>query len=294
MIRILAPASSANIGPGFDCLGLALNLYDEFTVEKANETRLSGVEERFCNDDNLFLQAYRRGCAYAGREPHIHVRFAGGIPVSRGLGSSAALISAGLTAASFMQDRPLEKQVIFQLAAEMEGHPDNAAPCLFGGLSASASLPDGTFITRSLDLHPDWKFTVLIPDFEVSTEKARAILPEEYSRSTACRNTASAILTVKALADGDRDLLQKSARDAIHEPYRRKLISCFDELKAITEKDSGGVMLISGSGSTCLLISEHSLSRDAEKAIAALPEGNWQIRECEPALQGTEAFGEVS
>lgn len=286
MIRISAPASSANIGPGFDCLGLALNIYNTFEVKEASETKLSGVEERFCNDDNLFLQAYRKGCRYGGREPHVHVSFRCDIPVSRGMGSSAALITAGLCAASAVQEKPLDRDVIFQLASEMEGHPDNIAPCLYGGLTASAGLPDGRFITRRLGLDEGWKYTLLIPDFEVSTRQARAILPDSYSRSTACANTANAILTVEALRSGDEILLRQCARDAVHEPFRSKLIAGYDTLKALTEEDSGGVMLISGSGSTCLLISKRHLSADAEKSVSLLP-GNWQIREAVPAPEGT-------
>ena len=287
MIRIHAPASSANLGPGFDCLGLALDIYNIFEVQEASETKLRGVEERFCNDDNLFLQAYRKGCRLGGREPHIHVHFSCDIPVSRGMGSSAALITAGLCAASAVQEKPLDRDVIFQLASEAEGHPDNIAPCLFGGLTASAGLAEGGFVCRRLGLAEDWKYTLLIPDFEVSTQQARAILPDSYPRRTACANTANAILSVEALRSGDETLLKQCARDAVHEPFRSTLISGYDTLKALTEEDSGGVMLISGSGSACLLISKQHLSDSARKSVSLLP-GNWQIRETGPALDGTK------
>ena len=162
MIKIIAPGSTSNLGPGFDCLGMALNIYNRFTVEEASETALFGVEDSHNNRDNLFLKAYRKGCAYGGRQPHIHVHFDCDVPISRGLGSSSTLIAAGLTAAAYMQDEIFGKDTIFQLAAEMEGHPDNAAPCVFGGMTASSMLEDGSFITRRLNVHPDWLFTVLV------------------------------------------------------------------------------------------------------------------------------------
>ena len=288
MIKIIAPGSTSNLGPGFDCLGMALNIYNRFTVEEASETALFGVEDSHNNRDNLFLKAYRKGCAYGGRQPHIHVHFDCDVPISRGLGSSSTLIAAGLTAAAYMQDEIFGKDTIFQLAAEMEGHPDNAAPCVFGGMTASSMLEDGSFITRRLNVHPDWLFTVLVPDFEVSTEKARAILPDSYSRPVAVRNSSNAILTVQALESGDPVLLNSCCRDQIHEPYRAALIPGFDTLKEITEKDTGGRMLISGSGSTCLLISKKPLSQEAHNQIAAaLPDGNWQIKEARPDQNGT-------
>ena len=287
MIKIKTPASSANIGPGFDCLGIAFDIFNTFTVEKASETVLCGLEDRFNNEDNLFLQAYRKGCEYAGDSPHIHVGFDCDIPVSRGLGSSAALIIGGLCAASMMQKDVLDMDFILSLASEMEGHPDNAAAALYGGLCGAVKMHGGAVLNRRIDLDEDWKYTLLIPDFEISTAAARAVLPDTYTRRTAWTNSANAIMTVEALRNGDDELLRTCARDAFHEPYRRKLIAGYSQLKEIVEKDSSGAMVISGSGPTCLLISRRPLSADAAKAVSLLPEGNWQIREVSPALNGT-------
>lgn len=290
MLKISAPASSANVGPGFDCLGIALNIYNTFEVELSDKTELINVEDRFNNENNLFLQAYRKGCEAIGISDSIKATFDCDIPVSRGLGSSASMILGGLVAASALHDDALSEDQIFQLSAQMEGHPDNVAPALFGGLCAAMSIGDNKFLAKQLDLHRDWKFTVLIPDFEVSTEVARSILPETYPRHEAIATANHAILLTKALADGDSSLLSYAHTDYIHEPYRRQLIHGFDCLRRIVEQDTGGVMFVSGSGSTCLLISKYELTESALGKIAKL-EHHWDVRNVQPAKNGTEIRG---
>jgi homoserine kinase len=279
MIRITAPASSANIGPGFDCLGIALNLYNVFTVEPDEYTTLTGVEERFNNSDNLFLQAYREGCREIGAKPlELKVDFDCDIPVCRGLGSSSALLCAGLFAANSLHGEPMDRDELFQLAAKMEGHPDNVAPCIYGGLTAAAQA-GGHFVCRQFSIHPDYKFTALIPDFEVSTEIARSVLPSEYSRETVVKNSSNLMLLCSALANGDIELLRAVGKDYIHEPYRRSLIRGYDDIKKIAEEDCGGVVFISGSGSTLLLLHQKELSYRALSHIAAIKDPVWTVKE---------------
>ena len=279
MITIKAPASSANIGPGFDCLGLALNLYNIFKVDFADKTRLVGVEPRFDNDDNLFLQAYRAGCDELGVKPEpLYVEFDTDIPVSRGLGSSSSLLCAGLEAANRLHGEPMNREELFQLAARMEGHPDNVAPCIFGGLTAAA-MAGGRVVCRQFSIHPAYKFTALIPDFEVSTEMARSVLPGEYSRDIVVKNSSNLMLLCSALANGDMALLRSVGVDYIHEPYRRKLIRGYERVREIVESDTGGVMLISGSGSACLLIHKKEISYRALSRIAAVDEATWIVKE---------------
>ena len=279
MIMIKAPASSANIGPGFDCLGLALNLYNVFRVRFAEKTRLVGVEPRFDSEDNLFLQAYRAGCDEMGVKPEpLYMEFDADIPVSRGLGSSSSLLCAGLTAANSLHGSPLSREDLFQLAARMEGHPDNVAPCMFGGLTAAAEA-GGRFVSRQFAVHPDYKFTALIPDFEVSTEMARGVLPGDYPRDLVVKNSSNLMLLCSALANGDMELMRSVGRDYIHEPYRRGLIRGYDRIREIVEGDTGGVMFISGSGSTCLLIHKKELSYRALSRIAAVKEAVWIVKE---------------
>ncbi|MGN1388672.1 MAG: homoserine kinase, partial [Bulleidia sp.] len=245
------------------------------------ELILEHTEPRFCNPDNLFVRAFRR----AGGT-NLHVRFACDIPSSRGLGSSAAMIAGGIAAAKLL-GIPLTGNQIFELSAEMEGHPDNAAPCLFGGLTACMIQSDGSYLTRKLPLSGVFQFTALIPDFEVSTHEARSILPDTYSRSVAAGNAAHAVLLTEAFRTGDLDLLKEAAADQLHEPYRKTLIPHFDEVKELAEADTDGKLLISGSGSTCLLISRRPLSEQTASRISALPE-EWKVLPLQAAHHGTE------
>ncbi len=283
MITIQTPATSANVGPGFDCFGLALNLYNTFEVELSSSNTLENVEERFNNADNLFLKAYQKGCQAIGVNDSIHVIFHTEIPVSRGLGSSSSLIVGGLYAASALHDHALSKEQIFQLASELEGHPDNVAPCIYGGFTASINVKD-TFLTQSIPLDPNWKYTIFIPDFEVSTQRARSILPESYPRSIVTKSTSHASLLIEALRNGDLSLLKIVSEDFIHEPYRKQLIHEFDTLKSYVQ--DLGAFLISGSGSTCILISQQQLSTEQKNQIQSLNH-HWNIKELEIAKEGT-------
>ena len=266
MITIKTPATSANVGPGFDCLGLALQLFNTFEAELSHEDSLENVEDRFNNRDNLFLKGWHAGCQKIGKEDHVHAIFHTDIPVSRGLGSSSSLIVAGVTAASILHDSALSKEEIFQISAELEVHPDNVAPCIYGGLTASL-IENNVFKTISLPVDKSWKFTVFIPDFEVSTEKARAILPDSYPRSEAAGNTAHAVFMLKGLENGEPDLLAFGKKDYIHEPYRKKLLPFFDHLQKEYEDNTHGILLISGSGSTCIGISKKYMDEEKEANI---------------------------
>ena len=276
MLKIRVPATSANIGPGFDCLGLALSLYNYFTVEEAEETVLFNVEDAYNNEDNLFLQSYRSTSELIGNYKPIHVTFDCHIPISRGLGSSSALITAGAIAANMLNGRPLRKYDMFQMISHIEGHPDNVAPCFFGGMAASLQN-DGEWLSTQITIDSRFKFEVLIPDFEVSTEMARSILPNTYSREDSVFNSSHAVLLCEALRTGNLDLLIASAKDRIHEPYRMHLINDFDLVKDICLADSDSVFLISGSGSTCLRISMWELSDVAKKAIHEKSSSKWEI-----------------
>ena len=157
MITIKTPATSANLGSGFDCLGIALKLYNIFQVEKYDHNFLENVDEEYNNDNNLFLQAYRLGCETIGKYDPIHVIFDCHIPISRGLGSSASFIIGGLVAASVLHNNILSEAEIYRLACSIEGHPDNIAPCLYGGLCAGMTIDEKHFLSYTLPIHKDWK-----------------------------------------------------------------------------------------------------------------------------------------
>lgn len=304
MITITVPASSANLGPGFDCLGLALDLYAYFDVDLSpdDDNHLSGFLSQYINNENLFLKAYRRGWKAIGaatdtdRPPYpLTVQFHSDVPISRGLGSSMTMIAGGLMAASVFgstetdkplaQRRALTSAQLFELSAKMEGHPDNAAPALFGGLTAALVTDKGP-IYMPLPLSDKWQFTVFIPDFEVRTERARSVLPDVYPRSVAAANSAHALFLIKAFESGDLATFKIAANDLIHEPYRRRLIKDFDIIQTITEEDTKGRLLISGSGSTCLLVSQQPLSAEAQAAIEKRTDPCWKVVRVQPSAEG--------
>ena len=287
MITIRVPATTANLGTGFDCLGLALSLYNRFDVELSDQDILENAEEHFNGPDNLFLQAYHKGCEEIGVHDCVHVVFHCDIPVSRGLGSSAALITGGLMAASHLHGNALGRDRIFSLAAQSEHHPDNAAPAVCGGLTACLDLQT----MRSLPLSDKWHLTVFIPDVEISTERARATLPASYAARDTFSAVSRAIMTVQALEHGDMALLQRSCQDVLHEPYRKGLIPDFDAVRDLVLADTDGVFLISGSGSTCLLISIEELSSCVIKQIRERSHPSWQIMSLSADMQGAVSEG---
>ncbi len=287
MIEIRVPATSANLGPGFDCLGMALAIYNRFTFEAADDINMYHVEPRFDNEENLFLRAFQMESAILGRSTGIHVDFACDVPICRGLGSSAAMIAAGILAANMVNGITPDARQCVNLASEMEGHPDNAAPCLLGGVTACMMKDDNTVLVHQLEVSNRFRYTILVPDIEVPTEQARAILPASYPLRVAAGNGAHAILMVEALRTGSLDLLKQAAVDQLHEPYRSQLIPDYSTVRRIVLDRSEGAFLISGSGSTCLFISKDPLNKEAVELIHALP-NNWQVLEAGIAVNGSE------
>ena len=259
MIKILVPATSANVGPGFDCFGLAYAYYNEFLVEKANTMQMEGCDPSFINKNNLFNIAFNETMKRLKKKGSYHVIQKPLIPSSRGLGSSANVIVAGCRTANLLYGgkNKLSDDELFQIASKIEGHPDNVAPAIFGGLTASVKLDSGKFYHKKYKVSPKLSFTVLIPNFKISTEEARKLLPKNYSKGEAVNMISHSVLMIEALQSGDFELLKTVCRDYIHEPYRKTLIKDYDYIKKTVEKNGDAVLLISGSGPTLLAISKN-------------------------------------
>lgn len=205
MLKMTVPASSANLGAGFDSLGLALTLYNRVWMEEADGCRIESADGVAIPTDesNMIYQTAKGLYERCGRPFHgLHIRQENNIPMTRGLGSSSACLVAGLLGANTLLGCPLSEEDLADLAAELEGHPDNTAPALLGGL-VTAVMEGGRVYTVSVPVSENIRFAVFIPDFELKTEVARAALPEQVSRADAVYNLSRAALMTASLCKGD-------------------------------------------------------------------------------------------
>ncbi|MGI8881034.1 MAG: homoserine kinase [Jatrophihabitans sp.] len=290
---VRVPASSANLGPGFDALGLALCLHDEASAQFATETWIevsgAGTDTVPRDESHLVLRALRRGLAVSGEsERGVHLRCHNAIPHGRGLGSSAAAICAGLLLARALADpngERLDDAALLALAAQMEGHPDNVAACLLGGLTVAWTTGGTTGATR-LRVHPDISPVVLIPADESSTEVARGLLPESVPHADAAFNAARAALLIAALTADPAQLLT-ATEDRLHQPYRAGSMPATAELVAGL-RDDGLAAVVSGAGPTVLVLCR-SLAEVARASAA--PGTGWRVRALPVDVSGARVLG---
>ncbi len=264
MIKIRVPATSANLGPGFDCLGLALNIWNEVSFESAEKLSYlvsgEGAEKLNKGTRNLLTKAYTLLHETCGQKMKgVQICAHNEILMSSGLGSSAAAIVAGLFGANEMLGKPLSKNHLLKLATEMEGHPDNVAPALLGGLVVSVMARE-EIITRRYEV-PEMTVVIVKPIVDWLTRTARAVLPKSISRADAVYNIGRAALVVDALRNGDLELLQKIMDDRIHQPYRLKHIS--GGLAAYKTAKQFGAAALSGAGPSIIVFVD---PQNAERA----------------------------
>lgn len=255
-VRVRVPATSANLGPGFDALGLALALYNEVTLEEADGVAVTvegeGVGRLDLGAKNVVARGVALAFETAGRP------FRGGrlrcvnrIPLSRGLGSSAAAWVGGLLAANVLLGEPLDRDALVAAAARAEGHPDNVAAALLGGLTVSCV--DGDRVCAvSLPVPRDIAWVVLVPEAESSTQEARAVLPESLPRADAVFNVQRVSLLLAALGAGRPDLLEVAMQDRLHQPYRRRLFPWMEAVAAAGRGAGALGCVLSGAGPAML------------------------------------------
>lgn len=256
---IKSPATTANLGPGFDCLGLALQVWNELEVSTTGDSlrfTISGECETILpkNERNPIFQTMLAAAKQIGLSlPNgISIKATNRIPLGSGMGSSSAAIVSGIYAAFFLLGVPLEKKQIFELAASLEGHPDNVAPCVYGGLTASMIEVDH-FITRSLPV-ADLSLLVITPNVTLPTSKSRAALPQVIPHKDAVYNLGHALLLTEGLKNGDLDLISASMKDHLHQAYRLPLIPGAAEA-IMAAQDAGAVAsTLSGAGSSLLTV----------------------------------------
>lgn len=276
MVIVRVPATSANVGVGFDCLGLALNLTATFLMTPAEKLEVVGCEERFRGEDNLVWQSYLDACRELGLETQsLHITILSPIPLSGGLGSSSACVIAGIGAAMALSPEGFDRTRALELAVGLEGHPDNVAPALLGGLVSSFVDGDITTSTR-MDVADNLRFVAVAPPYEVRTAEARRVLPTEVSRDTTVWQMGRCVAMVRALETGDAELLGAACHDKLHEPYRAKLIPDYDSLRSAALEAGACAFMISGSGSTMIAVADgDAAAANVAAAIAGTCPGYW-------------------
>ncbi|MDB9373755.1 homoserine kinase [Nodularia sphaerocarpa] len=272
-ITVTVPATTANLGPGFDCIGAALTLYNKFKFTRLDEGGLiiavTGAEaERVQTDEsNLLYQAFVKLYQYIGQTPpSVKMEIQLGVPLARGLGSSATAIVGGLVGANQLAGAPLTQLQVMELAIAMEGHPDNVVPALLGGCRLAATSAENWSIC---DIPWDENIVpvLAIPDFELSTSEARQVLPTQVSRADAIFNTAHLGLLLRGLQTGKGEWLSTALQDKLHQPYRQALIPGYDAVNAAAMKAGAYGMVISGAGPTLLALVDKLHSQAVEAAM---------------------------
>ncbi|MEM9817941.1 MAG: homoserine kinase [Cyanobacteria bacterium P01_D01_bin.6] len=268
--RVSVPATTANIGPGFDCLGAALTRYNHFVFQPppTAETLQIAVQgpdhDRVTTDaSNLAYVAFQKFFQKINRPvPALSLQIELDVPLARGMGSSSTAIVGGILGANAMADNPLDAAALADLATEIEGHPDNVVPALLGGCRLATVDDSGLATICEVPWHSAIIPILVVPAFEVSTAKARAVLPTNYSRTDAVYTIGHLGLLLQALATGNGHWLQTAIGDRIHEPYRKSLIPGYDAVTQAARAAGAYGVTISGAGPTLLALG------NAERAVA--------------------------
>jgi homoserine kinase len=258
--RLRVPASSANLGPGFDALGLALGVYLECRFRPADSLsiRARGRDAAHisCGGDNLiWVTAVQIGRDVGMTMPPIELEIDNAIPLGKGLGSSAAALTAGVIIADTVLNLRWPPKRILDEAARLEGHPDNVAACVHGSIVASATDALGVTHAVRMDLHPRFAIAVVVPDFSLPTSESRRVLPSSYSREDATFNIQRSALLITALATGVTDAFPTALEDRLHQPYRAALVPGLDEIIKLRTTGLLGCAL-SGAGPSILVFYE--------------------------------------
>ncbi|MCI1273759.1 MAG: homoserine kinase [Clostridiaceae bacterium] len=271
-ISVKVPATTANLGPGFDCLGMALPIYNTITIEEtvlpgtgieinvmADENSIDdlSLEQIPMDENSIVYKAVKLLYNSIGQSPsELKINISSQIPVARGLGSSASVIVGGLLAANKLLGDPADELALLSIATEVEGHPDNVTPAILGGLCISSQEEDGSIIYSKLDWPDDWQITICIPDYELATDISRSVLPLEVPMKDAVFNAKRMAMFVQAVHQKDKELMKIALQDRLHQPYRKKLVPGFAEVSENLKHDDSVIgCVLSGAGPAILVIS---------------------------------------
>lgn len=294
MVKVKVPCSSANLGPGFDSIGIALNMYNVFSIcEIDTGLIIDGCPKEFQTTDNIIYKAMNIIFKEVGYTPSgIKISIEeSNIPMSRGLGSSSSCIIGGMVAANYLCGNKLSKEDIVDLATKMEGHPDNVVPCFLGGLVVSLFDGNKTYFEK-ISLKSDIKFFAIYPNFNLKTKKARSVLPKELNFKLAMSNIASSSFLVASIANNNLRNIKHSMKNVIHESFRESLIPNFSDIKnKALSLDALGVYL-SGAGPTIMaIVDKNNLNfKNSMNTFINNLDNDWTIKELKVSLNGTTIY----
>ncbi len=284
-VTVRVPATSANLGAGFDCLGLALDLWSSITLSVAGG---SAQNEPMAH---MALTAAQRVFQRAGREApsSLSVRYEGELPIARGLGASAVARAGGLVAANTLAGRPLDAESLLELGADLEGHPDNVAPAFFGGLQVAVRDGGGVLHT-SVPLPPGLSAVLFVPELRMPTKESRRLLPDTLSRTDAVHNASRAALLVAAMAGGRFELLDAATDDRLHQRARSQLFPAMFAIFDAAKQAGAHCAYLSGGGSTicALATSREQTIAEAMLEAARMRETPGQTMITRPTERGAE------
>lgn len=300
MMHIKVPATSANMGPGFDSIGIALQLYNNLWFEEI-ESGLEIIVKRKqaieipTDKNNLIYRTMLDFFAEIGEiMPPVRLIQEDYIPMTRGLGSSAACIVAGLMAANYLSGCHYSKDELSQIAAKIEGHPDNSNPALFGGMVVGA-LDNNEMRHVKLEMPKNLTFAIMVPDFPVSTEAARGVLPEHVSRQDAIFNASRAGLLVASMITGNIDNLKMAMEDRLHQPYRKQLIPEMERIFKASKAYGAVGAYLSGAGSTLMAVLEEKQEENFKQKMSAFLNAvphEWELTLLKPDMEGAQILPE--
>lgn len=297
-VKVKSPASSANLGPCFDCAGIALPLYNIVKTKKTDDGKIiviideKGDVRRFEVDEkNIIFQSFKKfhekiNTEMSGYEVDVETE----IPIARGLGSSASVIAGALIGANELNGKPLTEQDLINIAASIEGHPDNTTPALTGGFVVSSIEEDGSVLYEKIKWCEDWKISVCIPDYKLLTELARSVLPKEINFKDAVYNIQKSAQLITAITNGNEKIMKSALKDKIHQPYREKLIpGMVDIIEKLRKEENVLGCVLSGAGPTLAVITKGDNIDNIKQIVHKIwydLDIKYQIMTFDPANQG--------
>ena len=287
-VSVKVPATTANLGPGFDCLGLALPLYNTITIEETvlpgtgveinvlvneNMTDEFSLEHVPMDENSIIYKAVELLYNSIGQTPsELRITIHSEIPIARGLGSSASVIVGGLIAANELLGHPADEAALLAIATEVEGHPDNVTPAIVGGLTLASTEEDGSIIYRKLDWPQEWVLTLCVPEYELPTEISRSVLPKDVPLEDAVFNAQRMGMFIEAVHTRDAELMKAALKDKLHQPYRMKLVPGLEKIMENLKHEENVLgCVLSGAGPAILVI---SLKNNIDK-MKAIVKDTW-------------------